>query len=533
MTQVYADSSLIYDSRIQELALLELSVELGLEKAGTAAITLPYEHPYYGAFVSYRTEVTIYRDNVLLFRGRALYPSDDFLRRRTITCEGERCFLRDGVMRPYLYQDNPAAVFNAVVGLYNAQVEAFKQFKVGTVTVSDPNDYIRLESESAEAISDTIDKLVERCGGYIVFTTDASGQRCINWLADVNYSNNQAVEFGENLLDFSRTGENTDLATRVVPYGAKDETTGSRVTIETVNNGLDYIQDDEAVALRGVVAKAVTWDDITDPANLLTKARQYLEESKQAITSLELTAVDLSIIDKSIDSFRVGDVIRVRSKPHGVDDDYRLTERKMDLLNPAGDRITLGKSLATLTGADAAGDRHSAYELQKVERNVVSGYTLDVSAQIEAAKVEMTSLIQQTSEAIQLEVSEQYVTNGAVTSAISTSMTQLSEQFEFLFTQLQTTVDANDAEAREQFSEIKKYIRFIDGNIILGEEGNEITLRIENDRISFLDAGAEVAYFSNQQLTVVDGSFLHSLRVGKFAFIPRENGNLSLLKVGE
>jgi phage minor structural protein len=533
MVQVYADGALIYDSRIQELALLGLSVELGLEKAGAATITLPPDHPAYGVFVSYRTEVTIYRDSLLLFRGRALYPSDDFLRRRTITCEGERCFLRDGVMRPYMYQDGPAAVFTSVIELYNAQVEAFKQFKVGTVTVTDPNDYIRIESESAEAFSDTVDKLVERCGGYIVFTTDAEGQRCINWLADVGYTNNQVVEFGENLLDFSRTGENTDLATVIVPYGAKDETSGTRITIESVNDGLDFIQDYDAVALRGVVAKAVYWDDITEPANLLTKARQYLNESKQAITSLELTAVDLSIIDKNIDSFRVGDIIRVRSRPHGVDDDYRLTERKMDLLNPAADRITLGKSLASLTGADAAGDRRSAYDLQKVERSVVSGYTLDVAAQIEAAKVEMTSLIQQTGDAIQLEVSEQYATNDEVTSAISTSMTQLADQFEFLFTELQTTVDANDAEARAQFVEIEKYIRFIDGNIILGEEGNEITLRIENDRISFLDAGAEVAYFSNQHLTVVDGSFLNSLQVGKFAFIPRENGNLSLVKVGD
>lgn len=533
MVQVYADGDLIYDSRVQELHLLGLSVELGLEKAGTASIIMPPDHPAYGSFVSYRTEVTIYRDNVLLFRGRALYPSDDFLRRRTITCEGERCFLRDGVMRPYTYQGSPDAVFTSVVELYNAQVEAFKQFKVGTVTVTDPNDYIRMESESAEAFSDTIDKLVDRCGGYIVFTTDEDGRRCINWLADVGFANNQVVEFGENLLDFSRTGENTDLATVIVPYGAKDETSGVRVTIESVNDGQDFIQDTEAVALRGVVAKAVYWDDITVPANLLTKARQYLNESKQAITSLELTAVDLSTLDKSIDSFRVGDIIRVRSKPHGVDDDYRLTERKMDLLNPAGDRITLGKSVASLTGADAAGDRKSAYDIQKVERNVVSGYTIDVAAQIETTRVDLASLIQQTSEAIQLEVSEQYATNDNVTSAISTSMTQLAEQFEFLFTELQTTVDANDAEAREQFSKIEKYIRFIDGNIVLGEEGNEITLHIANDRISFLDAGAEVAYFSNKHLTVVDGAFLNSLQVGKFAFLPRQNGNLSLVKVGD
>jgi len=81
--------------------------------------------------------------------------------------------------------------------------------------------------------------------------------------------------------------------------------------------------------------------------------------------------------------------------------------------------------------------------------------------------------------------------------------------------------------------EIHKYIRFENGDIILGESGNELTLRIENDRISFLDGGAEVAYFSNKQLYVLDGHFIHSLRVGKFAFLPRENGNLSLVKVGD
>jgi hypothetical protein len=94
-------------------------------------------------------------------------------------------------------------------------------------------------------------------------------------------------------------------------------------------------------------------------------------------------------------------------------------------------------------------------------------------------------------------------------------------------------VNENDTETREQFETIHKYIRFVDGDIILGESGNELTLRIENDRISFLDGGAEVAYFSNKQLFVLDGHFLNSLRVGSFAFLPRENGNLSLVKVGD
>lgn len=537
MIQVYADDALVYDSRDHDLALLGLEVNRGLNKGGAATLTMPPHHVAYSSFTSYRTVVTIYRDRRLLFRGRALYPTDDFQLRRTITCEGERCFLRDGIIRPYVYQDTPAAIFADVIGLYNAQVEAFKQFVVGEVTVTDPNDYVRLESFDAETFADTIDKLVERCGGHIVFTDGDDGRRVINWYKEINQRSAQVIELGVNLLDFQRSTANSDLATVIVPFGAKVTESGLRLTIESVNDGLDFIQDYDAVALRGVICKAVTWDDVTTPQALLTKAQQYLESSKKLITSLELTAYDLSLIDKAVDSFELGDTITVRSRPHGIWDDqdepYQLTEQHLDLLNPQRDRIMLGLHVASMTGADVAGDRQSSYAIQRVERNVKADYNLNVAAQIEAVEVSLSSLIQQTSEALRLEVSESYATNGDVTSLISSSMTQLAESFEFAFSELRAVVDDNDTSTREQLEEFRSYIRFEDGDIILGESGNEITLRIENDRISFLDAGAEVAYFSNKQLTVLDGTFLNSLQVGAFAFLPRANGNLSLLKVGD
>lgn len=357
MIRVLADGVVVYDSRLEDYKLLGLTITTGLNKAGTASIVMPPGHPAYNQFTSYRTVIEVYRDNTLLFRGRVLYPTDDFYNRRTLTCEGELNFFRDGIARPYLYQDSPAAIFSQVIDLYNAQVEKFKQFTVGTVTVTDPNNYIRLESESAEPFSDTINKLLERCGGYLVCTSEPLKGRVINWYADLDYKSNQVVEFGENLLSFSRTGANTDMATVIIPYGAKDETTGQRVTIESVNYGLDFIQDYDAVALRGVIAQAVYWDDVTEPANLLTKARQYLASKKNAVTTLELSAVDLSLLDSSIDSYRIGDLVRVRSRPHGLDDIFRLVERKYDLLNPSNDYITLGHDVTTLTGADAANNR--------------------------------------------------------------------------------------------------------------------------------------------------------------------------------
>jgi hypothetical protein len=275
MIQIYADGALVYDSRLEEYDLQGLTVTTGLNKGGTAEIIMPPAHPAYESFVSYRTVVEIYRDSALLFRGRALYASDNAQNTRTVLCEGERCFFLDAISRPYTYQATPAEVFAAVIAEYNRQVEDFKRFKVGTVTVTDPNDYIRLESESAESVQDTLNKLVSRCGGFIAFST-VDGERAVNWYDTIGTRSSQVVEFGENLLDFARNGANTSLVTVVVPYGAKDETTGARLTIESVNNGLDYIQDDEAVTLRGSIIKAVVWDDVTLPSNLLRKAQEYL-----------------------------------------------------------------------------------------------------------------------------------------------------------------------------------------------------------------------------------------------------------------
>ena len=531
--QVYADGALIFDSRLPGRELLGLTATRALNKGGTAAIVMPPGHPAYNSFVSYRTLVEIYRGGVLRFRGRALYPTDDFLLRRTITCEGERCFFRDAVHRPYVYAGTPAEIFTEVVTAYNAEVEAFKQFVVGTVSI--PADAITLEITEAEKFSATLDRLVEKCGGFVVFTTNTSGQRVINWYESLGYRSNQVIELGENLMDFNRTTANSQLATVVIPYGAQDANTKERLTIASVNGGLDFIQDDEAVQLRGRICEVVYFDDVTDPAVLLQKAQAYLASSKNLVASLTLTAFDLSLIDKTVDSFQEGDNITVRSKPHEEDGrtDYLLTEQSLDFLHPQNERIMLGKSVVSLTGADVAGDRHGTAEIQRVERAIKTDASASMGAALVDTQQQLTTLIQQTSASIMQEVAEQYATNGALQSAISTTMTQLSDSFEFLFSELRAVVDVNDADAREQFATIEKYIRFEGGNIILGEAGNEITLRIENDRLSFLDDGAEVAYFSNKHLTVLDGTFLSSLRIGAFAFLPRDNGNLSFVKVGE
>ena len=71
----------------------------------------------------------------------------------------------------------------------------------------------------------------------------------------------------------------------------------------------------------------------------------------------------------------------------------------------------------------------------------------------------------------------------------------LKDSFTIEFTSFRANIDSIVSNTDAEFEEIRKYIRFTDGKILLGEIGNELELQIANDRISFLQDGAErVAY---------------------------------------
>lgn len=115
---------------------------------------------------------------------------------------------------------------------------------------------------------------------------------------------------------------------------------------------------------------------------------------------------------------------------------------------------------------------------------------------------------------------------------VQTQFTQVSDGFSMTFEKLiapyKESIDGNT----DYTSIASKYIKFINGKILLGEEGNKLQLQLENEKISFLQDGTEVAYMSNNKLYITRAEILDSLQLGNFSFIPRSNGNLSFKKVG-
>jgi hypothetical protein len=137
-------------------------------------------------------------------------------------------------------------------------------------------------------------------------------------------------------------------------------------------------------------------------------------------------------------------------------------------------------------------------------------------------------------EDITAQVAERYYLKDetdALVSEVSTTIGHTKESFDIQFTQFSADIAAVASGTDAEFEEIRKYIRFVDGMILLGEVGNELELQISNDRISFLQDGAEVAYFSNRRMYITDAQVNHSLQIGNFAFMPRANGNISFKKI--
>ena len=150
--------------------------------------------------------------------------------------------------------------------------------------------------------------------------------------------------------------------------------------------------------------------------------------------------------------------------------------------------------------------------------------------------VDLAASITSTASTIRSEVAKTYTTAsefGTFKLSTATALEQTSTALSINFTTLSDAIAAVDGHVSDNKDEIKKFIRFEDGDIILGESTSAITLVIENDQISFMQAGnpEPIAYISDNVLYITDGRFLTSLRIGNFAFTPRANGNLSFSKV--
>lgn len=538
MYQISCDGYILHDTRLEkDYKVISPKCKLKTNTTGTLSFRIAPTHPYYSVIQKLSSEITLTQDGEWIFTGRVLNDEKDFNNIKTIECEGEMSYLLDSNQRQAEYHDlSVSQYFSTIIGKHNDMVEQKKKFTVGMVTVQDDNDSLYRYS-NYENTWDTIkDKLIDRLGGYIR-TRHQNGARYIDYVENYGSVNSQIINFGKNILNLKQYIKGENIATAIIPLGAtlEDEeetsTVQKRLTIESVNQGLDYVYDQDAVDIYGWIFDTVIFDSVTLPENLKTKGQAELAKRRLLTLQLELNAVDLHLFDVDIQRIKLGDSIRVISEPHNIDMFMTVSEINIDIAKPSATTIVLGDTTTSLVEYM----NHDGIKGQ-IE-NVISdyGFRTDIS-NIRNTINELSSSITQTAENILLEVYSncaRYSDVEGVEELLRTNVEILNNLIEFRFSSAITETQTVEGIVTQNQQLLEEYIRFQGALIELGKVGNSFTAELSNEKLAFLQDNVEIAYVSNNKLYITDAEIRNKLTIGNptngyFDFIPRANGNLSL-----
>ena len=259
---------------------------------------------------------------------------------------------------PYLNNDNQLWHY---VHTIPVQKTFGKMFALGQVTVTDNNDSVYKYTNWETTLKVIKSDLLDTYGGHLRIRKQ-NGIRYLDYLKDYPNTNTQVIEFGNNLLDFTKNLDVSEIATAIIPLGAKlDESSiqglEERLTIKSVNNNCDFIYSPSAVNTYGYIYKTVIFDDVNVPANLLRKGQQYLQDIQFENISLEVQAVDLNMLDEDFERIKLLDQIRVISAPNGLDRYFPVTQMTITLDKPSSNTIKLGQDVS---GGGLSGSASSA-----------------------------------------------------------------------------------------------------------------------------------------------------------------------------
>ena len=356
--QLLCDGQTLFDSTTDQYKASAIDLTEQVNTTNTLTFTLPPFNPNYGIPKKMTSVIELFRNDVLIFEGRVLYTDDDIMNNRTFTCEGSLAYLLDSIVRPVTTQDMTILqYFTYLINQHNSQVEEQKQFQVGMVTVTNSTDNVyRIDNTYQNTLTVLQEKLVNRLGGYLVVRIE-NGVRYLDYLEEYGTTSSQTIEFQKNILDVTQRISAENIITALIPLGATNEETSLPLTIESVNDGKDYIFDQTAVNLFGYIYGTNTWEDVTLPQNLLTKGQEFLQENITASWSIEVSAVDLAMLGVNINFLDLGMSVPVVSTPHGLDQDFTIKKKETNFLQPQNSTITLDTVIKRNTDQVSSADR--------------------------------------------------------------------------------------------------------------------------------------------------------------------------------
>lgn len=355
------ETKIIHDSNPhnQDRKIDSGSLHLVLNGVSDFSFTLLSNHPEFNNIKPLKTLIRISDEKGnIIWRGRVLDPakkmSDSGLMYVEYTAEDELSFLIDSQQRKAEHHNmTPREYLQMLIDSHNNSVKddtVDKKMSLGLVDITNSAyDSYRCTSYDS-TLNNIFNGLVKDLGGYISLRYEGN-VRYLDYLKESGTVSDMTISLADNLQSIESHQNPSDVITRLIPLGASIETEDSEkkeLTIESVNNGLDYIDNEDLIKTYGIIEGFATWNDITDPEELLLMGTELLK-SQNIVDSVTINAADLSLINEEYEEFKVGRYYIAKNEVLGINQRYQLISKDIDIVNPVESSLSFGTNSITMT----------------------------------------------------------------------------------------------------------------------------------------------------------------------------------------
>lgn len=354
MFRIYVDGQVLYSSDYQEEEVLVFAPKCKLEygKAGSLSFVVMPNHYLYNNIYKLTTRVNAFFAGVEIFRGRVLTATVDFYKQKTVHCEGDIAYLLDSLQPPRHATMTAAEYLQEIVYEHNIQVEPEKRFILGTVNVPGTTTARLFANTTYRDTRSAIDsELIDEFGGFLR-TRREGGTTYLDYVKEYGGTNAQQLKFSLNLLDMTEDEQSTELYTVLLPTGEYQDPgveglPAWPLTIETANQGSKLLENLDGIARYGRIVETVHFPGVKTASALKSKAQTYFNRVYRDVRGpFTIKALDLRLLDASIEQFTLGKKFRIISPPHEVDLTLTCISITYDFENVENTELVLGEPVS-------------------------------------------------------------------------------------------------------------------------------------------------------------------------------------------
>lgn len=245
-----------------------------------------------------------------------------------------------------------------------AALSTTTRWNVGTVTNTKTGGASMYDTDAWDALK----TLIAKWGGEVDTTINTSSQGITGRLVDLYSQQGEQTakrrfDFGADLTSVRRVMDDNPLYCRLTPRGKGEQTEGGgygrKITIESVNGGLDYLTYTPMVDLAKLPNGSGGWEyptlevensDCETPADLKAWAQSVLADYLTPKVTYEVDVIQAAKEGVDMHGVSLGDAVHiVDAKFDGLRISGRIVEMTVDELNERNVRVVIGSISESIT----------------------------------------------------------------------------------------------------------------------------------------------------------------------------------------